>query len=590
MSLYLQFMSMVKSLFKLFFVSFLVFTGTVFAQELDVSKNPLLPIKTDNPRETMKSFMNAMNAYRHGVKEHDSEDLAKINSAMRCLDLSTLPVLGKEEKGKAAAIYLKEVMDRVIVIDYEKIPEKSETTAPLLRWRLRNTEIVINKILEGDRAGEYLFSAETVERAPEFFEKVKHLPYLPNSGEGAAFKVSRIDDYIPSWGKDKYFVLETWQWIAIVIFIFIGLTIKVVVRHSLGFFSLFLRKGNVQFGRDLMEAALGPTGYILAAIFWVVSLQLLRLDGESLTFFKIILKVFLSANVIWLAYRITGVLTEFFARIAAKTESTLDDHLVPLLSRTLKIFVVVLGLLFTAQNLGFNVMSLVAGLGIGGFAFALAAKDTVANFFGSLMVLFDNPFEVGDWIVVGGSEGTVEEIGFRSTRVRTFYNSQISIPNSELMNASIDNMGRREYRRVLTRLGVTYDTSPQKLEAFLEGIKNIILANPYSRKDYLHVVFNEFGDSSLVILLYFFLKVPGYSHELLARQNIFLEILRLAEKLDVAFAFPTQTLHVETFPEKKPTRTSLDPSDMPDIAKSFSESGKNAKPDGLGIFHPPFKK
>lgn len=581
---------MLKRFSKFFIVASLVLTGSVFAQELDRSKNPLLPVKTDNPRDTMKSFMDAMNSYRQGMKEHDSEDIAKINSALRCLDLSSLPVLGKEEKGKAAAIYLKEVMDRVIVIDYEKVPEKSETTTPLLRWRLRNTEIVINQILEGDRAGEYLFSAETVERAPEFYEKVKHLPYLPNSGQGAVFQTSGLDQYIPAWAKGKYFILETWQWIAIAIAIFIGLAIKVIVRHSLGFFSLFLRKGNIQFARDLLGAALGPTGYILAAIFWRVSLQFLELDGESLAFFKVALKVFLSANVIWLAYRITGVLSEFFTRVAEKTESTLDDHLVPLLSKTLKVFVVVLGLLFTAQNMGFNVMSLIAGLGIGGFAFALAAKDTVANFFGSLMVLFDSPFQVGDWIIVGDSEGTVEEIGFRSTRVRTFYNSEVSIPNSQLMNASIDNMGRREYRRVLTRLGVTYDTSPEKLEAFLEGVKNIILANPYSRKDYLHVVFNEFGDSSLVVLLYFFLKVPGYSHELLARQNIFLEILRLAEKLNVEFAFPTQTLHVESFPEKSPTRTAVDPNDMPAIAKSFSDKGENAKPDGLGIFHPPFQK
>src|SRR5690606_2130508 len=144
------------------------------------------------------------------------------------------------------------------------------------------------------------------------------------------------------------------------------------------------------------------------------------------------------------------------------------------------IFVVVVGALVGAQNLGIEVFSVLAGLGIGGLAVALAARDSLANFFGSIMIMVDRPFRVGHWIISKGEEGIVEDIGFRSTKIRTFYNSVVSIPNSELAIAPVDNMGLRRFRRVRTTIGVTYDTPPEKIEAFLEGIKNIIKANPAS--------------------------------------------------------------------------------------------------------------
>ena len=136
-----------------------------------------------------------------------------------------------------------------------------------------------------------------------------------------------------------------------------------------------------------------------------------------------------------------------------------------------------LGILIVLQNMGVNVFSLLAGLGLGGLAFALAAKDTAANLFGSIMILTDRPFKIGDWVKMDGVEGTVEEIGFRSTRVRTFYNSLITIPNATIANVQIDNLGVRQYRRTTATLGVTYDTSMEKMNQFVEGIRKIIEGN-----------------------------------------------------------------------------------------------------------------
>src|SRR5690606_24921192 len=140
---------------------------------------------------------------------------------------------------------------------------------------------------------------------------------------------------------------------------------------------------------------------------------------------------------------------------AESTDSKLDDQLVPLLRKAMKIFVVLVGALFLLQNLDVNVASLVAGLGIGGVAVALAAKDTIANFFGSLMIFIDRPFQIGDWVKIGETEGIVEVVGFRSTRVRTFYNSLVTVPNAHFTEAAIDNLGMREYRRTSTVLNLT---------------------------------------------------------------------------------------------------------------------------------------
>jgi len=232
------------------------------------------------------------------------------------------------------------------------------------------------------------------------------------------------------------------------------------------------------------------------------------------------------------------------ARLAAGTDTHLDDILVPMLSKTLKVFAVGFGLVFIADNLDIDMASLLAGMGLGGLAFALAAKDMVANIFGSITVLADRPFKIGDWIHVNGVDGTVEDIGLRTIKLRTFYNSLVTMPNSILTSSKIDNYGRRQYRRIKSMISVTYDTPPETMEAFCEGIRELIRRHPYTRKDYFHVYFNEFGAASLNVLLYCFVETPDWSTELREKHRLFVDIVRLAARLGVEFAFPTQTIHL----------------------------------------------
>ena len=278
------------------------------------------------------------------------------------------------------------------------------------------------------------------------------------------------------------------------------------------------------------------------ATFWWAGLGALGLPGAILESLLLASRFAAIVAVVWTTYRAADLAAEILAERAKATEGRTDDLLVPLVRKSLKVFVTAFGLVFIADNLDVNVSSLLAGLGLGGIAIALAAQDTIKNLFGSITVLFDRPFSVGDWVVIEDTEGTVEELGFRSTRIRTFYNSVITLPNATLIDAAVDNYGSRTYRRWKTVLSLTWDTPPDKIEAFCEGARELIRRHPYTRKDYYHVYLNDFGASDLQVLLYMFFNTPDWSTELRERHRLGVDILRLAQALGVSFAFPTRTV------------------------------------------------
>ena len=229
-------------------------------------------------------------------------------------------------------------------------------------------------------------------------------------------------------------------------------------------------------------------------------------------------------------------------RFSDLSSDSITKNILPYSKKILKALLGLIIALIFLQNVGFNVNSLLASLGIGGVALALASKESLSHFFGGVSIILDKPFLMGDWIVCESIEGVVIDIGFRSTKIKTFYDSIVTVPNSKLSDSIIDNLGKRKARRTRIQLDITYDTEPEKIKTFIEGIKNIISTNSYTQKDYYQCYFNQFGSYSLQILLNFFLKVSDWDSELREKQNIFLEILRLAQELKVDFAFPTQTV------------------------------------------------
>ena len=352
-----------------------------------------------------------------------------------------------------------------------------------------------------------------------------------------------LRDQLPEWLLRETVVLENWQWIALVAVAIAGVVTGAIFRYVAIAIAARVSRAH---GAEVRESKRRgkPFATLGQGVVWVALLPFVELPEGWFHALDLAARGVAMLGMVWAACRVVDWISVFLVRVAANTDTGLDDLLVPMITKGIKVVIVAIGVVWIADNLGMNVAALVTGLGIGGVAVALASKDTVENLFGTASILADRPFQVGDWIRLGNVEGTVERVGFRTTRVRTFYNSLITFPNAILIRSSVDNMGARKYRRIKQTLGVAYDTPPDTLEAFVEGIREIVRRHPYTRKDYYHVYLTGFGDSALEILLYVFVETPEWATELREKQRLLLDIVRLANKLGVEFAFPTRTVHL----------------------------------------------
>lgn len=509
---------------------------TVNGTETAPAKAAEPPETLISPRATMETFLHAMNDIKRG-------DPKRIDDAVTALDLTDVSPLVRRERGRDLAWMLLEVMDRTRLIDTQRIPAAS-TGKPYLFARYKNGVIQITRMEDG----RWLFDRAGIGQLPLILDELSAAKRVKGD-DGTEFLPwhLRLRQQIPERFKQKMFLLENWQWIGIFIIILVGVVADKLVSLTL---RMLVRRWKERSSGDefqaLSDEILRPLGMMVMAVIWWLGINLLGLDEGSLLVLLVAVKFLASISGVWAAYRLVDIVAIYLLRRALKTESKLDDALVPLIPRTLKIFITVIGFVFIADNVNVDISSLLAGLGLGGLAFALAAKDMVQNLFGSVTVLMDRTFTVGDWIIVGGVEGSVERIGFRSTRIRTFYNSVVTVPNSKFITADVDNMGERRYRRLSCKLSLTYDTPPDRIEAFCEGVRELIRQHPYMRKDYYQVYLNEFAASSLNVLLYVFWETPEWNTELRERHRFLLDILRLARRLGVEFAFPTQTLYMRS--------------------------------------------
>ncbi|MAX24817.1 MAG: hypothetical protein CMJ19_09965 [Phycisphaeraceae bacterium] len=522
----------------------------------------------NSPRDTMKFFLTAI---RQAVHEKQTAAWDRVQS---CLDMSQ----ANPDRLQEIATDLWEVINRLEFIDWETttLPD-AQAAADMATYtyfpkrdtpeKFKDLARYGNIVFKKNDDGRWLFSAATVKNSHELylaFEDIQTVKGLEDVQE--MLNKNWLRKKIPASLKGinhTVLTLEYWQWLGVFIVALLGVILDHIIRAILGGISrkLIARHTTTEHAKSI-GTAVRPIGLLGAAILWYWFLRMLQLPDTAYTILAGAIQVFGTFSAVWAAWRITDLASEVLMDKALKTDNKFDDVLVPLIRKTVKIFIVAFGLIYGAQSLNINILPLITGLGIGGLAFAFAAKDTIENFFGSIAVILDRPFEVGDWVVIDGTEGTVVELGFRSTRIRTFYDSLITVPNAALVRATVDNYGRRRYRRWKTFIGIQYDTKPEKMVEFVEGIRQLIKEHPHTRKDYFHVYYNQFGPYSLDILLYVFHEVPDWSMELQERERLFIDIFKLAGKIGVNFAFPTQTLHVAPH----------DPS--PEITVNFSDTAK----------------
>jgi len=287
--------------------------------------------------------------------------------------------------------------------------------------------------------------------------------------------------------------------------------------------------------------------WILISLVGLILITAIELTASADKYAMLFIKLFLSINVIRICYLAAEAFGSSIQEWAKTTNTEpLNGQLAPFASKTLKVTVIVVGALVLLQNLGVNVTALLAGLGIGGVALAFAAQDTVANVFGTITILLDGPFKLGDRIKIGETEGFVENIGFRSTQIRTFYNSLVIIPNSVVAKEKIDNLEKRNgWIRFSEVLSFTYDANPKLLHSFSENLKYQLLQDPAVDRERIAVHFNSFGDSALTVLVNFHYRLAVNETEL-AKSNSYLDLIyEVTETQKLTFAFPTRTLLVE---------------------------------------------
>ena len=329
-------------------------------------------------------------------------------------------------------------------------------------------------------------------------------------------------------------------------FILAGFILRAVLNSIVAHRLIALAEKTETEADDVASAAIvSPLGLILpvVGVYLAVRTMLSARPEWVVTSDKIFMVV--SVLVItWTFFKLADALTILLNELAAKTDSKLDDQVVPLVRKALKIFMAILAFILIAQNLGYSVSGLLAGLGIGGLALAMASKDTLANLFGSIMILIDRPFHVGDWITFPGGDGVVEEVGMRSTRIRTFAKTVVSIPNQALANATVENHSLMPKRRIKFTLGVTYESTVDQVSGLVARIEQYLKSNPDIDQEFMLVKFTTFNDSSLDIFVYCFTVTTDWTKHLSVRQDVNLKTMSLVEEMGMSIAYPTQTVHL----------------------------------------------
>ncbi len=335
---------------------------------------------------------------------------------------------------------------------------------------------------------------------------------------------------------------EVWRFGAVFLLLLATGVLYVLLRHFIG--RLSLPGPDKPRRREMTNIILRLVQGVLPLLLIWAALRIFLLPVEVQGAIDAIFSAVFLIFILYLVTKLVDVMIVVLKERAERTESKLDDQLVPLIGKSVKGFIWGIGLLFFLQNiLEYNISSLIAGLGIGGLAFAFAAQDSIANIFGAIMIFSDRPFMVGDAVNMEGFEGSVEAIGLRSTRIRTWDGTMVIIPNRTVASTHINNLAARPMRRTNFTLGLVYDTPTAKMEEALAILRDILGTHPSTGQ--YRAYFNRFGDFSLNILVQHWCNTMDYEVYLRSLEEMNLEIKRRFEEAGIEFAFPTQTLHLK---------------------------------------------
>ncbi len=527
-----------------------------------MAAHPLAPANTSSPRATLTTFIQAIDeAYRiyrtEGMSRKNRPQITALgNVILETLDLSEVPPTQARAVGIQTMALIKEVLDRIELPPPEAIPD-AETMRALeeagepARWSVPYTEITIARVAEGPRQGQYLFTAETVEHAGQFYQRIKHLPYKPGGVSRDLYDIIR---YAPGWMISERWILALPAWMRVgVLEVAVWQWVVTIPVLALGGVLLWLLS---RWTRRMRRRSTAPWHWstLVLALATMAALTVVHdiIDSQIGVSGQV-------ANVtitgLWILYIAAGCVAVYTigngvaAGLSASrriTPESIDANFIRISIRIISLLVIFYIAVAGAQILGVPLAPLLAGIGVGGLAVALAARPTLENVIGGFTLFADKPVRVGDFCRFGNNRlGTVEEIGLRSTRIRTLDRSVVSVPNSQFSELQLENLTLRDRIRLHAVLQLRYETTPEQLRYVLAKLHELAVAHPKISNDPpLRVRFMGFGEYSLDVEVFIYVATNDWDEFLAVREDMFLRMMDIIKKAGTGFAIPAQTTYL----------------------------------------------
>lgn len=391
-------------------------------------------------------------------------------------------------------------------------------------------------------ANRWYYSKPSMEVLPEIYRDVY------------PFGLHRVIDMLPEKEGKTVFGFYGWQILALAVLIAMLIGLYYILSRTLNAIFKFFTRKLTFLHEDRLRLIKKIDGYLVLAFLSILFgylIPVLRLPLKFSFFLIYLNEIIFTVFVTFILLALVNILKAYLRNLTEATETKLDEQLLPIIIKFIKIAIVIVAVFHILHLLKVNVTALIAGISIGGLALALAAQDTVKNLIGSMMIFFDKPFQIGDYIIAGSHEGSVVEVGFRSTRLRKVDTSLVSIPNGVLVNEYLTNLGARNMRVMNMTLGLMYNSRSEDIEAYIKDLRDYVSHHPRIFQENKQIWFRDLASSSLDIMFRVYIETKDYSDELAVKEEIIFSIIKLAEKNNVSFAFPSSSVYIEQMPPAK---------------------------------------
>ncbi|MCP3954167.1 MAG: mechanosensitive ion channel family protein [Desulfobacterales bacterium] len=532
-----------------------------FSNSIDKTTHSALkfnPVRTDSPRRTLDSFVrltllleNDLQAYKSEQNRANYERVQLlIPRFLQLLDLRAVPTANHRDVGLETTVYLLDILGRIKLPPMESVPDDTlfEDDKPA-RWRIPGTPLRITRVDDGPREGEFLISGRTVGVAPWFYQHIEHqplrstidikswskaLPHLYGPLVPAALVSALPERFRGIW-------LDTPIWKILFVIILFSIAVSLLYFwHRVVYRSPEQHDVGATFFKLLSPLAIIAT-FVGMRLFITNEIQVTGEFAQLISFIITLINYLVGIWAFWLSLMVISEAIILSPRIP---DESLDANLLRLLANVIGVIGSVLILAYGAQSLGLPVMGLLAGLGVGGLAVALAIRPTLENLIGGAILYADRPVRIGDFCSFGAFTGTVESIGVRSTQIRTLDRTLVTIPNANFSNMEISNWARCDKMMIRTTIGVRYETGTDQLRYLLANLRDMCYAHPKVDPETVRIRFIGYGASSMDIDFRIYATTRDWSEFYAIREDIYLRVNDIVDESGTSFAFPSQTLYM----------------------------------------------